>query len=83
VVLANRLIMEWIKDERRPDIIEKIDSWGKSKKVVVLEKGGEVVVAEYNKGVEEGIDWEQWYCPAYEDVIEGVIGWSDCIPNVC
>ena len=73
--------MEWIKDNRRPNIIEQINSWGKSKKVVVLEKGGSVVVAEYNKGVEEGAEWEQWYCPAYEDVIEGVIGWCDCIPN--
>lgn len=75
--------MDWIKDDRRPEIIERIDSWGKSKPVVVHLKSGELLVAEYNKGIEEGKEWEQWYAPAYEDTVENVIGWADCIPNVC
>jgi hypothetical protein len=69
---------EWIKDNRRPEVTKAVgDEWGKSKKVLVLIEDQEPLVAEFNKGE----DWEQWYCPAYEDVVEGVTGWCDCIPD--
>jgi hypothetical protein len=74
--------MSWIKDDRRPEIVESFDDWEKSKRVLVLIKGGEVLVAEFNNGIEEGEYWEQWYSPVFEDTIENVIGWSDCIPNI-
>ena len=74
--------MKWIKDNTRPDIIEKIDDWGKSKKVLILINDVEPVVGEYNKGIQDGDDWEQWYCSVYEDVVEDVTGWCDCIPEI-
>ncbi len=74
--------MEWTNvNDSKPQIIEKIDTWGKSAKVVVLVDDKDPFVAEYNKGIEDGVEWEQWYCPAYEDIIENVTKWSDCIPN--
>ncbi len=74
--------MEWIKDKRRPEIIETIDNWGKSKPVVVLCADKEPIVAEYNKGIEDGEQWEQWYSGSFDDIIENVTGWCDCIPDV-
>jgi len=72
--------MKWIKvEEKKPELIEvKGIDWSKSKKLLVLIDGKEPLVAEYNKGE----DWEQWYCPAYEDVVEGVTAWCDCIPKI-
>ena len=71
--------MEWIKDERRPEVTQiKGGDYSISKKVLVLIENEEPLVAELNKGK----DWEQWYCPAYEDVLEGVTGWCDCIPEI-
>ena len=76
--------MFWIKIEKetRPEIIKDFDHYGKSKKVLVLIEGKEPLVAEYNSGVENGEKWEQWYCPDYEDTIEGVTAWCDCIPKI-
>ena len=73
--------MEWIRDKRRPELIEKRIGFGKSKKVLALINDVEPIVVEYNKGIGEVPEWEQWYCPAYEDVVEGVTGWCDCIPD--
>jgi hypothetical protein len=74
--------MEWIRDEGRPEIIEQLETYGKSKKVLVLIEGKEPLVAEYNSGIENGEKWEQWYCPGYEDAVEGVTAWCDCIPKI-
>jgi len=75
--------MEWIRDNRRPQIIETSGDWGKSKKVLVQTAYGEVVITEFNSGTTiEGEPWEQWYSPVYEDIIENVIGWCDCIPHI-
>jgi hypothetical protein len=75
----NNNAMGWIRDERRPEVTKLIgEDWSKSKKVLVLIEDKEPLVAEFNKGE----DWEQWYCPAYEDVVEGVTAWCDCIPQI-
>jgi len=71
--------MEWIKDERRPEITNVHgEDWGRSKLVLVLIEDKTPLVAEYNKGEY----WEQWYSPAYEEVVEDVTGWCDCIPDI-
>jgi hypothetical protein len=74
--------MKWIRDERRPTITDQLEVYGKSDKVIVLIDDTEPLVAEYNRGTTiNGEYWEQWYCPAYEDAVEGVTAWCDCIPS--
>jgi len=71
-----------MRDWRRPKIIETFDGWGKSKRVIILLEDGEVLVAEFNSGIEDEKPWEQWYSPVFEDTVEHVIGWCDCIPDI-
>jgi hypothetical protein len=73
--------MSWITDKRRPEIIETFDGWGKSKRVIILLENGEVFVAEFNSGIEEGKPWEQWFLLCFDDAVETIIGWCDCIPD--
>ena len=73
--------MEWIRDERRPDVKEKLD-YSHSKNVVILDEDGETFVAEYNTGTQDGDKWEQWYSRLLDDTIGNVVAWCDCIPEI-
>lgn len=74
----------WIRDERRPELTPVDDTWSRSKKVLVLVDDKEPLVVEFNKGKDpdDGEEWEQWYCPAYEDTVDNVTAWCDCIPEI-
>ena len=74
--------MEWIKvEDKLPKLIEIFEDWGKSKEVVVLVDNDTPLIAEYSEGVDGDSSWEQWYCPAYGEVLGDITVWCDCIPN--
>ena len=70
--------MEWITDGSKPETKRIEDDLYSSVKVVVLIYGTTPVVAEWQTGEY----YEHWYCPAYEEIIEGVTAWCDCIPKI-
>ena len=77
--------IEWTNiEDGLPALIDSDSgTFKKSKKVCVLINDIEPLIAEMNFGVDPKLgEWYQWYCPAYEDVVEGVTKWCDCIPEI-
>ena len=65
-----------------PEVKKVDDDYNESKLVVCLTRGNHEHIAKLNTGISEGLEWEVWYCPNYEDTLEEVTHWCDCIPEI-
>lgn len=80
-MIKGKSVKEWIKpDEKLPEIFDEEGGYSLSHEVAVFLEGGTKVIAKYQEVLEDGEIWKSWYCPAYEDVVENVIGWCPLPP---
>jgi len=67
---------DWVDVKNRMPEIKVVDSSFSRSKEVVVAIGDEYLIASFNVGDEDG-GWDNWYCLAYEDCVEGVTHWLE------
>lgn len=73
---------KWISSkDSKPVANIKCDGYMKSKNVVAVIRE-QMIIVNLQTGNYNGKDWEQWYCPAYQEVVIGIDKWCDCIPDM-
>ncbi len=68
--------MNWINVKDKLPEVKNVDDCFSQSKEVVVSIGDETLVASLNIGDEDG-GWQNWYCRAYEDCVEGVTHWIE------